>query len=170
MAATATSPAIHPAEIQDLVLKRYDESIGYYWKRSKYNKHSYKVTRYLLIFLGAIVTLVSSLSAANFMTGKVAVAFAVLTPILAASMAIVSGVSQAFQWGAAWSDGVISATRLKKERDRISVTPPDKLDAVKELALLDDLLLAETEGFFQRLFGTGGPVKSTSEKPQPQIP
>jgi hypothetical protein len=40
-------------------------------------------------------------------------------------MAIVSGITQTFQWGAAWSDMVITASRLEKERDRIAVTPPD---------------------------------------------
>ena len=74
-------------------------------------------------------------------------------------MAIVSGVSQAFQWGAAWSDMVITATRLEKERDRVAVTPPDQLDTIKEMALVDDLVLAETQGFFQRLFGSGGQAK-----------
>jgi len=155
---TATAP-VRP-ESQKLVLDRYDERITYYWKASQYNKRSYKGTRYLLIALGAVVTLISSLASASFIKGGLAVAFAVLTPTLAAGMAIVSGVSQAFQWGAAWSDMVIAATRLERERDRIAVTPPDQLDAVKEMALLDDLVLAETQGFFQRLFGSGGSAKS----------
>src|SRR5262245_7176455 len=167
MATTATAVAPVPAEARDVVLKRYDESIAYYWKASRYNKRSYKVTRYLLIILGAVVTLISSLSAASFIQGWLATAFAVFTPILAASMAIVSGVSQAFQWGAAWSDAVITATRLKKERDRVDVMPADQLDPIKELALLDDLVIAETQGFFQRLFGTGGPTKNGSGAPQP---
>jgi hypothetical protein len=75
-------------------------------------------------------------------------------------MAIVGGISQAFQWGAAWSDQVITATRLEKERDRIAVTPANQLDPVKEMQTLDDTVLAETQGFFQRLFGSGGPMKS----------
>ena len=122
-------------------------------------KRSYKTTRYLLIFLGALVTLVSSLSAAKFIQGPFAVAFAVVTPLLAASMAIVGGVSQAFQWGAAWSDMAITATRRERERDRIAVTPVCQLDSVKEMALLDDTVLAETLGFFQRLFGSCGPAQ-----------
>jgi hypothetical protein len=59
----------------------------------------------------------------------------------------------------------ITATRLEKERDRIAVTPPQQLDPVKEMALLDDLVLTETQGFFQRLFGSGGPSKSSSSAP-----
>ena len=109
------------------------------------------------------MTLVSSLSSAKFITGPFSVAFAVVTPLLAASMAIVGGVSQAFQWGAAWSDMVITAARLEKERDRITVTPIGQLDPIKEMALLDDTVLAETQGFFQRLFGSGGPLKSESK-------
>jgi hypothetical protein len=156
--ATTTAPT--RVEAQKLVLDRYDERIAYYWKASQYNKRSYKGTRYLLIALGAVVTLISSLSSASFIKGPLAVAFAVLTPVLAATMAIVSGVSQSFQWGAAWSDMVVTATRLEKERDRIAVTPPDQFDPVKEMALLDDLVLAETQGFFQRLFGSGAQTKS----------
>jgi len=156
--ATATSPIT--VEAQKRVLDRYDERIAYYWKASQYNKRSYRGTRYLMIALGAVVTLISSLSSASFIKGPLVVAFAVLTPVLAATMAIVSGVSQAFQWGAAWSDMVITATRLERERDRIAVTPPDQFDPVKEMTLLDDLVLAETQGFFQRLFGSGSQAKS----------
>lgn len=156
----ATGTAAISIEARKRVLDRYEERIAYYWKTSQYNKRSYKGTRYLLIALGAIVTLISSLASASFVKGTLAIAFAVLTPILAATMAIVTGVSQAFQWGAAWSDMVITATRLEKERDRIAVTPPDQFDAVKEMTLLDELVLAETQVFFQRLFGSGGQAKS----------
>lgn len=150
------------ADTQKHVLDRYDESIAYYRNASKYNKRSYKATRYLMILLGALVTMISSLSSADFIKASsgLTVTFAVLTPLLAASMAIIGGISQSFQWGAAWSDMVITATRLEKERDRIAVTPHDQVDAIKELALLDELVLNETEGFFQRLFGSGGPGKS----------
>jgi hypothetical protein len=71
-------------------------------------------------------------------------------------MAMVGGISQAFQWGGAWSDSVIMAMRLERERDRITVTPEGTLDPVKEMAILDDMVLGETQGFFQRLFGSGG--------------
>jgi hypothetical protein len=158
---SAPSAASAPEAVK-FVLDRFEERINYYWKKSQYNKRSYKTTRYLLIVLGAVVTLISSLSSADFIKASnvAAVGFAVLTPLLAATMAIVSGVSQAFQWGAAWSDMVITATRLEKERDRIAVTPPAEIDPAKELAVLDEMVLAETQGFFQRLFGSGGPSKS----------
>jgi hypothetical protein len=153
-------PAPIRVDAQKFVLSRYDERIAYYWKASQSNKRSYKGTRYLLIALGALVTLISSLASSSFVKGPFTAVFGVLTPVLAATMAIVSGVSQAFQWGAAWSDAVITATRLEKERDRVAVTPPEDLDPVKEMAVLDDLVLSETQGFFQRLFGSGGPTKS----------
>jgi hypothetical protein len=148
--------------IRQHVLQRYEQSLAYYVRMSQYNKRLYKVTRYLVVFLGAFVTMVSSMSSADFVKvrGGLAVAFAVLTPVLAASLAIVGGISQSFQWGAAWSDMVITAARLEKERDRIAVTAPEQLDPIKELGLLDDLVLSETQGFLQRLFGSGGPGKS----------
>jgi hypothetical protein len=157
----ATAMALTGVETQKLILDRYEERIAYYWRMGQYNKRSYKTTRYLLIVLGAVVTLMSSLSSASFIKGgPLDVTFSVLTPVLAATMAIVSGVSQSFQWGAAWSDMAITATRLEKERDRIAVTSPDQIDPINEMAALDDLALAETQGFFQRLFGSGGQAKS----------
>jgi hypothetical protein len=55
---------------------------------------------------------------------------------------------------------VITATRLEGERDRIAITPLSQIDPIKEMVQLDSTVLAETQGFFQRLFGSGGPVKS----------
>jgi hypothetical protein len=166
---TAQAPAPVPGndDAKNQILKRYDERLKYYWDASQSNKNSYKTTRYLLILLGALVTLVASLSSADFIKNSpFAIVFSVGTPLLAASMAIVSGVTQAFQWGAAWSDMVITATRLERERDRISVTPANQLDPVKEMALLDDTVLTETQGFFQRLSGSGGgPAKSDTKPP-----
>jgi hypothetical protein len=162
--ATGPAPADVPGDesAKKTVLDRYEERIQYYWKASSYNKRSYKYTRYLLIILGALVTLISSLSSAKTFTGGLGNTVAVLTPVLAAGMAIVSGISQAFQWGAAWSDQVITATRLEKERNRIAVTRAAQLDPVKEMQTLDDAILSETQGFFQRLFGSGGPPTAAS--------
>ena len=159
----AVAPTPSNPDFKKIVLDRYDESIAYYRKMSRYNKRSYKLTRYLMIVLGALVTLVSSLYSADFIKGGWKVGFAIITPLLAASMAIVGGVSQSFQWGAAWSDMVITASRMEKQRDRIAVTAPEQIDPVKELELLDDLVISETEGFFQRLFGSGGPAKADSK-------
>ena len=55
------------------------------------------------------MTLVSSLSSASFVKGPLVIALAVVTPVLAATMAI-------------------TATRLEKERDRVAVTPLDQFD------------------------------------------
>jgi hypothetical protein len=46
----------------------------------------------------------------------------------------------------------IAAERLETERDRISATPPDQIDVVRELALLDAMVMDETRSFF-RLVG-----------------
>ena len=164
MATTAAVTVRGTPEVQQEVLKRYDDYIQYYWKSSEINKRSYKASRYSVIVLGALVTLVSSLSAAGF--GKntwLAFSFAVATPLLAATLAIIGGFSQSFQWGATWSDMVIAAERLQKERDRIAITPPNHIDGLKEFALMDDLVLTETQNFFQRLFGSAGPTKPESK-------
>ena len=131
------------------LLDRYQERIQFYTKASQNNRRAYKTARYLTVVLGALVTLLASLSSAYFVRGTwLETGFAVLTPLLAAVLAIVGGFSQNFQWGAAWSDMRIAAERLETERDRISVTPPDQIDAVRELALLNKMVLDETRTFF----------------------
>jgi hypothetical protein len=163
-----TQAALTPSNSEEgkaYLLKRYDDRIAYYWRASTYNKRSYKTTRMLLIVLGAAVTLTSSLASASSVQHKLDVSTAVITPVLAAMLAIAGGVSQAFQWGAAWSDMVITATRLEKNRDRVAVTPADQLDLAKEVAQLDDTVLTETENFFQRLFGSGGPARPSQTNP-----
>ena len=135
------------------LLDRYQERIQFYIKASQNNRRAYKTARYLTVVLGALVTLLASLSSAFFVRGTwLEIGFDILTPLLAAGLAIVGGFSQNFQWGAAWSDMRIAAERLETERDRISVTPPDQIDAVRELALLNAMVLDETRGFF-RLVG-----------------
>jgi Protein of unknown function (DUF4231) len=141
------------------LLERYQERIQYYSKASQNNRRAYKTARYLTVVLGALVTLLASLSSAFFVRGTwLEIGFDVLTPLLAAGLAIVGGFSQNFQWGAAWSGMRMAAERLESERDRISVTPPDQIDAVRELALLDAMVLDETRGFF-RLVGQIGNLR-----------
>lgn len=48
------------------VLDKYNSKIGYYWGASRSNKNSYKRYRAWTVILGALVTLVSSISAAEF--------------------------------------------------------------------------------------------------------
>jgi len=135
------------------LLDRYQERIQYYSKASQNNKRAYKTARYLTVVLGALVTLLASLSSAFFVRGTwLETGLDVLTPLLAAGLVIVGGFSQNFQWGAAWSDMRIAAERLETERDRISATPPDQIDVVRELALLDAMVMDETRSFF-RLVG-----------------
>lgn len=145
------------------VLQRYEKQIAYYWKTSTANKRNYKFSRALVIVFGALVTLFSSVSSVVKVQGGSMIALAVITPVCAALLAIIGGMSQAFQWGAAWSDAVITATRLEKECDRIKVTSADQIDPVKEMAIVNDMVIAETQGFFQRLLGSGGPARSEAK-------
>lgn len=136
------------------ILNRYGGAIDYYWKASRYNKRAYKLTRYLTVILGAVVTLVASISSAEFVEEwGWATPLAILTPVLAALLAIVGGFSQSFQWGAAWQEMVLIAERLEKERDRIQVTLAEHIDAQQELEHLNELVIAESRGFFGRIVG-----------------
>jgi hypothetical protein len=156
----------HP-EAQKRVLARYDDTIQYYWKKARSNRTAYTRTRYLTVVLGASVTLVSTVSAAHLFkdTPWADAFFAILTPIMAAGSAIVAGISQNFQFGPAWSDMSITASQLQKERDRVSEMRPDEIDTLKEMDILNDLVLSETQGFFQRLFGNGVPPKDAGNPP-----
>ena len=147
----------------DYVLERYQNAIGYYWSASRSNKRWYKITRYLSVTLGAIVTLVASLSSTSFIARESALhtLFALGTPVLAAMLAIVGGFSQSFQWGSTWKDMVLSAERLEKERDRFLVTPENQQDLAREMEALNNLILSESLGFFQRIVG-GTKATSTS--------
>jgi hypothetical protein len=149
-----TGQSTEAADALKHMLDRYQERIQYYSKASQNNRRAYKTARYLTVMLGALVTLLASLSSAYFIRGTwLETGFNILTPLLAAGLAIVGGFSQNFQWGAAWSDMVIAAERLETERNRIAATPPGQIDTVKEAALLDEMVMDETKGFFQRLFG-----------------
>lgn len=141
--------------VNKFVEERYQSAIDYYWKASRHNKRAYKTTRSLILILGAFVTLVTSLSSAEFITSSVLWDrfFTIGGPVLAAILTIVGGFSQTFQWGAAWNDMVMTAQRLEKERDRFLVTKPEERDLTKEVNILNDFVLDETEGFFQRILG-----------------
>ena len=154
-------PKDDAAEARNFLLQRYKDSIQYYWRASRKNKNGYKITRYLTVFLGSLVTLISSLSAAEFIKSSptLALGFSIATPLLAATLAIVGGFSQAFQWGPTWREMVLTAQDLTKECDRINVTAAEQLDLAKELAELNELLQRETRGFFERVFGTSEPSK-----------
>jgi hypothetical protein len=135
---------------QEYVLRRYEKAIDYYWRVSKANKRWYKRTRYLTVVLGALVTLLASLSSSDLMTEGWSTSVGLITPIGAAVLTIVGGLSQTFQWGAAWQEMVLTAERLERERDRIIVTDSD---AVQDLDVLNRLVIEESRGFFTRILG-----------------
>ena len=160
-----TGQSTEAADAQKRMLDRYQERIKYYSKASQNNKRAYKTARYLTVVLGALVTLLASLSSAFFVRGTwLETGLDVLTPLLAAGLVIVGGFSQNFQWGAAWSDMRIAAERLETERDRISATPPDQIYTARELALLNAMVLDETRGFF-RLVGQIDNLRPIGNRP-----
>jgi hypothetical protein len=138
---------------RQFVEQRYQNAIRYYWRVGSRNKRAYKWSRYLTIILGAAVTLLASLSAAQLPDafGK---AVAVATPLLGALSAIIGGFSQSFQWGASWREMVLTAERLEAERDRLAVTPDDELDLRHEVALVNQFVQRESSQFFDRVMGS----------------
>jgi hypothetical protein len=138
---------------EEYVLTQYDSSINYYWKSSSDNKNAYKRVRSWSIILGALVTLISSLASASFIEANevIATGFAILTPVVAAILTILSGFSQSFHWGATWRDMILNAQRLKKEKDRFLATNPENRDFQKELEILNTIVMKETKSFFQRV-------------------
>lgn len=153
-------------EMFTYVLDRYNSSIKYYWRSSRNNKRAYKLTRSLTIILGASVTLISSISSADFIASSplLKINFAIATPLLAAILTIIGGFAQSFHWGAAWRDMVMNAQRLEKERDRFKVTKSEEIDMENEVSILNDLVLKETQSFFQRILDSTKVVKDPSKK------
>ena len=142
---------VEAANAREYVLKRYEDSVRYYWKASALNRRLYKWTRYLVVVFGAVVTLFASISSSSMVTGRWATVVAIATPLLAAVLTIIGGLSQSFQWGAAWQEMVLTAERLERERDRILVT---RSDPESDLQILNTLILKESEGFFTRILGS----------------
>jgi len=138
---------------EDYVLGQYKNKIDYYWGASSSNKKTFKRYRTWTIVLGSLVTLVSSISAAEFIQEPrwLNILFSVATPVIAATLTVISGLGQNFHWGSTWRDMVINATRLEKERDRFLATKPEKRDIEKELDILNSIVLEETRNFFQRV-------------------
>jgi len=148
------SDLVQPREIdEEYILNQYKSKIDYYWGASSSNKKSYKRYRSWTIFLGSLVTLVSSIAAAEFVQkpDELRIAFAVATPIIAATLTVINGLGQNFHWGSTWRDMVINATRLEKERDRFLATKKENRDLEKEIDLLNSIVLEETRNFFQRV-------------------
>ena len=138
---------------EEYVLNQYKSKIDYYWGSSSSNKKAFKRYRTWTIILGSLVTLVSSIAAAEFLQEPAWLknTFSVATPIIAATLTVISGLGQNFHWGSTWRDMVVNATRLEKERDRFLATKPEKRDIEKELDILNSIVLEETRNFFQRV-------------------
>ena len=150
---TQTSDYLKEPASQEYVLKRYRHFIKYYWKASKSNKRSYKLTRTLTISLGAFVTLLSSIASADFIAENATwnTLVAILTPLLAAIMTIASGLANSFHWGAAWRDMTVNASNLERERDVFFATKPEERDVKAELEKVNDRVIEETNRFFKRV-------------------
>ncbi|MDP1544452.1 MAG: DUF4231 domain-containing protein [Anaerolineales bacterium] len=135
------------------VINQYKGKIDYYWAASRSNKNAFKRYRTWTIILGSLVTLVSSISAAEFLQDPAWLKnlFSVATPVIAATLTVISGLGQNFHWGSTWRDMVVNATRLEKERDRFLATKPENRDIEKELDILNSIILEETRNFFQRV-------------------
>ena len=141
----------------EFVEKRYQDVIRFYWRAAKYNRRYYKATRALILILGALVTLSSSVAATKALADYPywSVVFGVGTPVMAALLSILGGFAQNFQFGAAWQNMVLTAERLQKEYDRFRVTKPEDRKLAAELETLNGLVLDETKTFFDRLLGSG---------------
>lgn len=140
-------------DLEKYVLKRYEDSINYYWKNGGINKRIYRRNRVLVIVLGSLVTLFSSLLSASFITDNQVFGptLALITPLIAALLTIINGLTQSFQSGAAWRDMVLNAERLEKERDRFLATPDNAKNYRRELNILNNTILNESTAFFKRI-------------------
>ena len=157
------------AELQDQwdqhVKKRYDDAIDYYWRASRCNKQYYKITRILTVVLGAVVTLIASLSSSEYIAQSEfwKSMFAFGTPVISALLTIIAGFSQSFQWGSAWQNMVVTAQRLERERDRFLVTEPSERDHQHETELLNEFIISESKIFFDRMLGGSITAKEAEE-------
>ncbi|HOX24356.1 MAG TPA: DUF4231 domain-containing protein [Candidatus Krumholzibacteria bacterium] len=154
--------ASDPGAKRAYLLERYGDKIRYYWAASRSNKNYYKRSRFLAIVFGALVTFTAALASADFVANSpgLDVAFRIATPVLALLLTIITGFSQTFHWGATWRDMVINAEYLEKDKDRIALTTPAELDFPAESDHLNDLVIAESRGFFERILGGGKPPQT----------
>jgi hypothetical protein len=151
-------------DLDKYIRDRYEKAITYYWAASRANKNWYKITRSLTVIFGALVTLVASLSSSTIFNDSTTIKtlFSLGTPILAASLTIIAGFSQSFQWGSTWQNMVLTAQRLQKEYDIYLVTPPKDRDYQEESEKLNTFVINETEGFFERMLGGAMPGRKDS--------
>jgi len=150
------------------IQERYKNAIEYYWGASRANKRWYKRTRSYTVILGALVTLIASLTSSTIIkecidlpiTNKcldLKTMFDLGTPILAAVLTTIAGFSQSFQWGSTWQNMVLTAQQLQKEFDRYLVTPLNERNFSKEAEILNAFVINESRGFFDRMLGIARP-------------
>jgi len=165
---SAKPPPVNSTAEQDRIylLARYSEKIDYYWKASKSNKGAFKGNRYAVTSLGALVTFVAAISSAEFIAPESGwdLTVRIATPTLALFLTILSGLSQSFQWGATWRDMVINAEILERERDRVTLSDATTLDFVAESELLNNMIINESQGFFERVLGRSKPMETKKPK------
>ena len=127
---------------ESYIAQLYERKIQYYWNASRNYKNLYTRFRTWTVILAAAEFIQS--------VPPLRITFAVATPLLAATLAVTTGLGQNFRWGATWLDMVVNATRLEMERDRFLATPNAR-NCEKELAIFNGLILEETKNLFQRI-------------------
>jgi hypothetical protein len=147
------------------IQNRYAAAIEYYWAASRSNKRWYKMTRSLTVIVGALVTLLASLSSSTLIAESTmwTALFALGTPMLAAVLTITAGFSQSFQWGSTWQNMVLTAQQLQNEFDSYLVTPPESRNHAEEANKLNKFIMVESEGFFERMLGGAKPGSKEGE-------
>ncbi len=147
------------------IQNRYAAAIEYYWAASQANKRWYKITRSLTVIVGALVTLIASLSSSTFIADSdtLKTLFALGTPLLAAMLTVTAGFSQSFQWGSTWQNMVLTAQQLQNEFDGYLVTPPENRNHAEEVNKLNKFIIVESEGFFERMLGVAKPSAKEGE-------
>jgi len=143
-------------DMDEIIQDRYKRAIEYYWAASKTNKKWYKTTRSLTVIFGALVTLIASLASSTEIVGNpfTEKMFALGTPVLAALLTIITGFSQSFQWGSTWQNMVLTAQQLQKEYDKYLVTPINERNYFEETQKLNNFVINESVGFFERMLGS----------------
>ena len=144
---------------------RYRSAIDYYWSASKSNKRWYKATRSLTVVFGALVTLIASLASSKYFSGNLELEtlFALSTPILAVMLTIIAGFSQSFQWGSTWQNMILTAQHLQKEFDKYLVIPERERNYLEEAEKLNNFVITESEGFFERMLGGSRAISKKTE-------
>ena len=80
----------------------------------------------------------------------------IITPLLAALLAIIGGFAQSFHWGAAWRDLVMNYQKLEKGRDLFLAIKPAERDLKNELDIMHGMVIKGN----QRVFPTGSRQRS----------